>query len=822
MDAENAGGIRLIKTTAILISLLFSSPTWAQWETVRALPVPIDGQDPISDIQNFWFDSFDKQQLKSGAIAPLNYAFGLVSFDAKKLADAGFPEPKINRYLTDESGTYIPIFWHNLGDKAGGDYSCQLGQIRANSEFYDYRLLQEMWERGGWERSESVYNLSSLIIHELVHAIQEGAGKNSLCLDNPNWISEALAEGISAYLLSKRDRNALRDHKWARNERNYSVSLVERAENYNYESGSFIRYLIEATETNGVSDLALPNDIIRSLTASDVTSRTRVIDALDVIVRRHSGGRPLAMILAEFHAEYGSYSARYDTASPTWMRRSFGRCVEYNLTPGQSLTQTIRITSNAARCIIVRWALFEQPAALQLYLAGEGADEGNLHVGEAVRASSTLAATKYCWSVTKAVSNRIARDAETKCILRRGAVQQHADGSMTSVNGWTSDFNVDGDGAVFLTITNANEKLSTTEEVEINLTIGTNLVKDESEASLPPRKKAPNPVKDGRTLMDSRVHALAGGPGRLLIDGRSVSGGGLDDGFLEGSPGAGEIDGAAVVVRTGEYNVILIKDKTGFPNGAAIMREPDGSFSGAITTLGMKGMPEFPSCGFKIPAELTIREQTKEKLSFRVSGDVFNMSRETLSGQGNLCDRLRTAHVEYKEIDVSLPWSANYDGTATIERAYPPMQDIYDEREFRSGPSFGGIETSRSIVFGDDTSDDFDNDEPEQTPSSTSPTGSTTSNMPSLSCTCLCPGFVHPITEPCFGKCEPVLRQCTARDTLANTAATNAAETNLYRDLLGSRDIPDEIRDILTSDFETMSLDTRRQILRESVWEQSQ
>ena len=838
--------------TRLILSIMLAflaTQAHAEWRTTKALPIPYSGVAPreiISDefsdyatnpqrsLEYVLFDTIDKDQLKSGAIPAWNYVLGLFSFDVKKLAVAGLPEPLIRPYLASRSGEiYFPYFFGPLKDTQTGSYGCAVPLIVLNGPeaksgmrtFFAYESLTAQWNTGARARAGISNRLVATMVHELVHAIQGIQAIDPTdwkCPGKLKWISEGIANGIAHYLMSKRAPVMLERYDWARDERLYSETLVSNDGTEAYGSGSFFRYLFEATESNNVSDLSIARDLIKKISANEADNADLALKAVARVVENHSN-RSFSIILAEFLTELASYSKRYKIRNDRWIRESFGECEEFNLLPGATQTIFVQVDAVAGLCIKVSWSQYLAPAALQIYAELPGTDIGNLHLGEAYRTNNQIGRALFCYDVTSRIPNRITNNAERKCILRRQATRIGTDGSgISSTNGWTSDFGMLGEGEAHFILTNAAKDISTTQPMGLELTLGSILVKDETGKTLGARKKVTNPVKEGRTLLDSRVHAMAGGPGRLLFDGRSVFGDGLDVGFLEGSPGAGEIDGAAVVARTGEYNVILIKDKTGFPNGGAIMREPDGSFSGAITTLGMKGMPEFPSCGFKIPAELTIHEQTKEQLSFRVSGDVFNMSRETMSGQGNLCDRLRSAHVEFKSIEVSLPWSANYDGTATIERAYPPMQDIYDTEEFRSGPSFGGIETSRSIVFGDEDPDDLDTEVSEQTSSPTGPTQSTSSSTLPPSCTCLCPGFVHPMTEPCFGRCETVLKQCTAPNTLADTISTNDSETNLYNDLLGSRDIPDEIREILTSDFRTMSPGTRRQIIRESAWEQAE
>ena len=816
--------------------LCLAGPSFAEWRTTKAHPVEKLSNDYLQVVEDFFYETDGLDDAQSKLTLPLTVIFDEFSSDLKKLALAKFPEPLVNPYLETPAGeVFIPVFSENLFDEdgnpdGGGEYSCQNETIsisRTSSNFSP-KIIHDQWDQGRSAFGPVKDRVLVFLAHEIIHAIQAKAGW--MCTGfgpASDWYTEGTADGIAHYLLSHRNPSALKSYRWARNERFYSNPLVSNDGHNEYDSGSFFRYLFEATETNGKMNLSLARDLTTNMDKDAIGSRQSrlgVLKELDRIVRKYNGGRPLALTLAEFFTEYASYGGkqgRYGLDLRKWYYHAFEDCSEFELTPGATATLRLLISENAAHCIRVNWKSFEQPASLQIYTEGKSTHDGALHMGQS-HVGPSDENLEACYDVTSFIDSRIAAIASWKCMLRRSATKFSSDGTEQAVDGWTSDHNLVGDGFTYLILTNASENLVFSVPKEVNVTFGTNLVRDESGKDLPPRRDVKDPVKDGLTLMDSRVHAAVLAPGRLLFDGRSVFGDGLDVGFLDGSPGAGEVDGSATIIRTGTYNVMLLKDNAGRPDGGAIMREPDGTFLGAIITLGMKGMPEFPSCGFKVPAELTILEQTKEKLSFRVSGDVFHLSRETMSGQGEMCERLRAAHVEYKEINVSLPWSANYDGTATIERAYPPMQDIYDEREFRSGPSFGGIETSRSIVFGDKLSDDLNSEEPNQTSSPTGPTQSTSSTKLPPACTCLCPGFVHPTTEPCFGQCEPVLRQCSAPNSLADTLATNEAETNLYNDLLGLRGIPDDIRDVLTSDFSTMSLETRRQIIRESVWDQAE
>ena len=529
---------------------------------------------------------------------------------------------------------------------------------------------------------------------------------------------------------------------------------------------------------------------------------------MDKIVADHSGGRRFALIFAEFLTEFASYYRRYGFSHEKWIRRNFGKCSEYQLQPGEVVTKKVVIGKNAARCIKLEWTGFEASTGAQFYIDGEVAARGVLHLGEAFRNQTALSQDWRCYDFTSKIDQRLKKPKDQKCMLRRGAFK-----GKQPVNGWRTDLDIYGDGYAYFILTNAAEKMSETLQFTFDLSIGTNLVVDKRGVHQQPRKQVSESVKDGLTLMDSRVHSIAGGPGRLLIDGGSLAEDGIDTGFLAGVSGSREIDAAAVIVRTRKYMVALLKDKNGVPNSAMIIGDPTAFPGQSIMTLGTQGMPDIPSCGYQIPAQLEILEQSKERFRYRVSGDLFNFSPAIMmaAGSEDSCALLRRSHLEFESLEVSLPRSELFDGTVEIARAYPPMQDVYDDLEFRSGPSLGGLGTTRSLVLGDGPI------EPNEPVGGSSDAESSSSSGTSSAaiCNCHCPNIVSPSSGACFDQCKPVLKICPD----PNSVDALAADAARYSDILKGRNLSEPIHEMLMSDFEALSGDTRSQIIREALWQ---
>ncbi|MEL6659727.1 MAG: hypothetical protein AAFR36_24915 [Bacteroidota bacterium] len=817
-----------------------ASPTLAQWETTNFLPIPntgIDADDVIEDEfsdflttsgsqanpNKLTYDSIDMGALRRGAPAALITVFQILSHDAKKMAVADFPAPALSPLLVSSSGDeHYPIFWQKVPPKLANTDAIQdcdfsgFPVILVNDDGkLSYQSLNAAWVAGGARRSTMLDYVSTTLTHELVHAVQANGGTKWGCNrpSNKKWFTEGTANGIAHYLLSKRVPDALRKYLWARDERSYHRPLYSDNLSVAYDSGSFFRYLIEATEVGGRSDMAIMRSMIKDLNTADLQSRKTALTALDRIVRKFNGDRHVALSLAEFHTEYASYSARYGKSDAYWIHRGFSGCVTYSLLPGVVQTQQIEVARNAARCVKVEWNGFAEATAAQFYLEGQAAADGSLHLGEAIRDHTSLSETWRCYDVVASqVDNRLARPAEEKCMLRRGAQR-----GLATVNGWTSDFNLFGDGHAYFILTNASEDISASKPLSFAMSVGSNLVKDETGAALKPRRDEKNPVRDGRTLMDSRVHAIAAGPGRVMFDGRSIFGDGIGVGFLEGVSGASEVDAGGTIVRTGDYMIMLVKDKQGVPNQASIMRDPRTNGGKLITTEGTNQTGQVGRCGYSGGARLENLSTSDNKLRFTVSGDLFDFSPDVMMAMAGreLCDIAAATHVEFKSIEVSLPFPEFYDGTIEFTRAYPPMQDIYDELEFRSGPSFGGIATSRSLVLGDGVPSEDTTEQADGTDPGASNRSGGNSSASLEQCTCHCPNIVSPARGSCFNQCAAVLQICPDPDSVEALKADAAR----YSDILTGRNLSEQIHDMLLSDFETLSGGTRSQIIREAHWD---
>lgn len=349
-------------------------------------------------------------------------------------------------------------------------------------------------------------------------------------------------------------------------------------------------------------------------------------------------------------------------------------CKPVNLTPGSSQTVSLEVRRNAGACLKVSWTNMTS-AGLQIYLEGDTSVVGSLHMGETLRDDNTTNGVKRCFDVVSPLSHKLSKRSDLKCILRRGAKKVSASGAVTTVVGWTSDFNMTGNGTAYFILTNASKDMLKSKLRDVKLTLGSALVKSAKSGAMPPRQKQSKPVQNGFTHPSTRVHAMAAGPAYMLIDGRAIFDKGIQSSYLGDMAGASEIDAGFAMARIKDYSIFLIKDKTGKPDSAMIMKDRAGN--GVVTTLGGPNMPALPSCGYEIPPTLTISENTKERLVFKVSGDMFDLSQQSMmravrSGQN--CAMMQQLHVEHRSFEVFLPYGPNYDGKARIERAMPELQ----------------------------------------------------------------------------------------------------------------------------------------------------
>lgn len=335
-------------------------PVAAQaWDTISFVPVPveakpttnpyfpeydalgtlmrdyssvIDGNEISFSADVVSFDKIDDGPFRSGAVAATVDILRLASLDAKRLAAACLPQPIISKKLHDPvHGLRIPVFWQPLdGDNFRYGESCGLGltYIQANAAKFSYSRLSSAHSAGGVRRQRMLDYISSQLTHELLHAVQAaGFGRGPECSypDHLKWLKEGSADGFAFYLLSKRSPGVFKRNVQSRNTRAYSNPLYNDEKGTAYNSGSFFRYLVEATETGGNSNLQIVKEVIAGIQPDEARSGQDVLGALDRIVQKHSNNRPLALVYAEFLTELGSYGDRYGVPDAQWLGHSFVR-----------------------------------------------------------------------------------------------------------------------------------------------------------------------------------------------------------------------------------------------------------------------------------------------------------------------------------------------------------------------------------------------------------------------------------------------------------------------------------------------------------------
>ncbi|MEE9195177.1 MAG: hypothetical protein V3U44_05010, partial [Alphaproteobacteria bacterium] len=305
-------------------AVTLATPAAADWPTTSFVPVPPG--DDVQDIVGSGFSDYasdggtlvvrgnqlvielpdlDLGALRRGAPAALIDVMRVVSIDARKMAAAGFATPRIEPLLSVGGGdAYYPIFWRapvsGYTFQAGGPCGPRISDaamvyILANGTAFPYSRLDSAWRTGGRNREEMIAFVGSQLVHEVVHTVQQNAFLAN-CGDAPPWLKEGPADGVAFFLSAKRIADAFDKFTWMRNERRYDVSLDVRqfsgedATRYGYATGSFFRYLIEASRGGGVHDLAIMKNVV-AMAATTVESRNGIVAELDRIIGAHSGGR---------------------------------------------------------------------------------------------------------------------------------------------------------------------------------------------------------------------------------------------------------------------------------------------------------------------------------------------------------------------------------------------------------------------------------------------------------------------------------------------------------------------------------------------------
>lgn len=841
-----------------------------------------DTTEEAGGIMGLSLEGLDITAMRRGANAALTDIMRLVAIDAARMEKAGFPPPKIEPLLrVEETGqAFYSIFWMpKFNDEGTFKHYCFTnattfagmtldftrkyrwhiyanGKAGGQDEAFPYSRLAAAYKAGGKRKSQMFDYMSSQLTHEVMHGVQANGFDSEGCGQAPEWLHEGLANGTAFYLLAKRSPGVFDRETWTRDERRYDIPLDGRGasktsqEALAYGAGSFYRYLMEASEGGGADGLAIVKDLL-TMPPAAVKSREGIYVEIDGYIAKHSGGRSLYHVWPEFLTEYASYGeGRYKTAGgggkldrERWIEDAFDGCVEFKIRPNEMRMHEVTVRPIAGECIKVTWSGFTEPVALQLYAIDAGDDFGALHLGEAMRADSS--GRHFCYRVTRQLDRRIAERMRKKCILKRGARALSGGGEAREELAWTSDFNLTGSGDAHFVLSNVAKTPAETRPVTFQLLVGAVAAKAASGRHVAPRKPAasPEPVQHGLTDVDSRVHAMSGGGDRILFDGRSIFGPGEGLGYLEGMPGAtGGGEGVMALVRGGDYWLSVVRRSTaveGFKRGGQILKDPErmlagfagGGFpmggmpmQGPIMSAVVEGMTFDQDCGYTVPGEFELLEDSPERIRFRVTGDLFDMMRAAgLGGDASTCEIMRAAWVEFASFEVSLPNGLLHAADSRIERRSPPGQEVYDDTDFLNGPNFGGIASSRSLIAEGEGPGEAPPDAGRPDGSGAASGGGRLMSGPA-GCDCRCPDIADPPSAACRAQCVPRLAACTpdARTAVdeAETEAPEPREPTLeaqrkwFARLVSGQGLAPETEAMLVEDFATMSPETRRYLIR--------
>lgn len=816
----------------------------------------------------------DFQAMRRGAIGALIDVMRMAAIDASQMKSAEFLVPLIEPLIrVDGVGTFFPLFWSNKSTAAGGRrdpddpsddetfrhpawQACQWVNvfwprdgslwssryrniIEVNEAFFPYSVLDAAWRAGGriWERKSN--KLTSTVIHETVHAIQRHQLMRNCYWSNP-WITEGLADAVAHHLAAQRVPDLYNRYPEYRNDRRYDVSLDARQFSgadhmrYGYATGSFWRYFIEASGEKLPEQFAIIKRMLE-LPVPSTSSRSQLIGAVDDALIAHTGKRGLFQVLPEFLTEYASYGGtRYKKyrgrtlSNGTWLERMFLDCVELDITPSKPDSKSITVNALAGKCIRVDWSGFPYPVGLQLRAIRAGDKYGDLHLGEVRHAVPGV--VRYCYDdVTKTLTNRLSRNMSEKCMLRRGTDVHNG----KEVASWTSDLNMSGVGQVVYMISNVAKEPEKSEHLTFEIHAHALNIESVSGHEVAPAKTAgsENPVRQGLTDIETRLYTITGGGDRVLIDGRSVLGD-VGRGYMESVPGAAPGDALFTLVRSKGYAIMWVGayPKAGFNDAVFIYQDPmrilDGNVrDNLIYSAGMRGLEVDEDCGYMPMARVDLIEESEVQVVFRLTADLFRPL-AAVAGAQDKCEYYDKIFVERVEFVITLPFGSLHSGGSDVKRGKPPGQEVYDEEEFPSGPSFGGILTSISLR---DEGFPEPGDAGPGGPGLPSPGGigrSIGMSTAAESCDCACPDANATPDLVCLPHCERQWRRCPGADISLLTAIlagsqsvpepsepTVDAQRRYLSRLIGDRSLPDEVKRMLVDDFAGMSAETRQYLL---------
>lgn len=726
--------------------------------------------------------------------------------------------------------------------------------LQVNNNFWPFAQILAGWNsRFSWGRPWSQSKLRSTFVHEIVHGIQKSSWVEDDPCDNDynavKWMAEGTANGIAHYLLTRNNEAALVNWNFPRDVRPYDQSLhVGGSTTLDYGTGSFFRYLLEGYESateNGLSVMAAYFGNLDKETAQDSLSAIRVLD--DTLKEGWAGWagehpRGLYHVFPEFLTEYGSYGgSRYTHNRPdpngiptrysprSWLEKNFGACKDFVILPNVTQRKPITIPPLAGKCIRVNWGNFATPVSLQFYATGDpDFAHGDIHIGEAYRQEGNNAAIP-CWDVTQKIGGpRLTETSDKKCILKRGTPKIDTENAGL----WTAAKPIQDSGDGYYIVTNIASEPEKSRPLKIELWIGA-LGIEMAANQIVPRKPGVAPVEHGLANLDARVHMVSGNSDRMLFEGRVIDGPGPDFDLPSGTVDDGTTgQGVLSFARGGNYWIGFLGTGPAQPNyrnGAMIIKNPVGfeqnfqtpgglgpeamlaAMNASAISGGMIGeIPGVRECGYDIVPEIVVEELSEKTLRYRIEGDLFNFGRMMnpagFIGAGSVCGVMAALHEERTSVTVSVPFGRLYDGSSRIEEASPPGQASH-LANFQPGPSFGDIESSRTLIENGPWAGGGGN----QSAPGGSGGGGGGGNAESSelgNCSCGCPQIARPETQECRLQCSAVWARC---EPGGNATASSPLDT-LRRSSDFQNLNPVEQRTII-EDFQRMSPQTQARII---------
>jgi hypothetical protein len=662
----------------------------------------------------------------------------------------------------------------------------------------------------------------------------------------PRWITEATADAVGIDFMRRTVPNSFPPQEGQEEAANimgarrYDLPLNQPGSTIGYDTNSFWMYLAEQYHNSNFTFieryLSIPAPIYES--ANGPTGDwLRWLD--DRLKLDNTVDTPLYLVypqfLTYFAGEWAKGGAAENVSKVKWLTTVFGGCETVTLTPEKPYVEfNLNLSKVSGKCIEVNVKGIESSDLVSIKVGAETETEiiaDSLHLGLAYTTDRTefncSTATRegkfdgrrvgcLIEPVTGVFNDLGLKNAAARMwhasSLERGyggadgppdaSVQNTYVMSFVPTEPWQSKM----DGMLFAKVkVGVGLEWSTLTVDGSNVNTG----QDDGTRSAPRTRAAAtigiHPLETDRMIPPSagRIDIGPVGIGRNEMNLSNLLGGKTINSLLQSAAGASFGTGA-VTFRLAEVEVIPIDNITPEEEltvtrefmvmmGELLPPGAKGTFDGSIMGTDKDNSDIIFYSPEKAPAKITVVENSHGVFHVKVDGIVCEMNfKYARFGKVELC-----ARSFFVSGEMTKPFAYLYRAETELTSKWTLGEHWYDW--YKVSRSARGA--MASDLYGGGNS--FSSEDGGRT--------SSDSDGGAIQCECACPNVAVPSTDRCVGQCYAQLQSCEA----VPQTASPAAQLEKFTDLLNERGLPADVNEMLTSDFSTMSSETREYIIEQ-------